>query len=148
MKIFKAIIISSLTIPVLIALTFTGIALVFLISMLIQDNEHNKGWLGMIYGGFVYSYFALLLSSIPTIVFGWPASVIANKYGYLNKQIVLPGSIMLGGLFLCGVGALFFKSIDLQVIVWLFITGAVGGFINGAVFLRYMKTNKSLQSAD
>lgn len=139
MRILKAILISSLSIPVLIFVIFAGVGLVFLVAMLFQEDGYNRGWLGMVYAGAMYSYFALLVSSIPTFAFGWPACLIANRFGHLNKQVVLPGSALLGGMFLGAAGALFFKSEDVQIILWLFLAGAIGGFINGAVFLRYLE---------
>lgn len=145
MRIFKAIIISSLSIPVLIFVIFSGVGLVFMVAMLIQEGEYNKGWLGMVYAGAIYGYFALLVSSIPTIALGWPVSIIANRFNYLRKQVVLPGSALVGGVFLGVAGALFFKSVNVQVILWLFLVGAVGGFINGAIFLRNMKPNNQIK---
>lgn len=145
MRIFKALVISSLSIPVAVFVILSGVSLVFMISMLIKDGEYNKGWLGMVYGGAVYSYFALLVSSIPTMALGWPASIIANRFGCLNKRLVLPGSALLGGLFLGVAGALFFKFTDVQIVLWLFLAGAIGGLINGTIFLRYLKPNNSLE---
>ena len=112
-----------------------------MVAMLIKDAEYNKGWLGMVYAGAVYSYFAFLISSIPTMALGWPASIIANRFGCLKKKVVLPGSALLGGMFLGVAGALFFKSSDVQIILWLSLAGAIGGLINGAVFLRFLKPN-------
>lgn len=141
MRIFKALLISSLSIPVLVFVVLSGVGLVFMVVMLIKDAEYTKGWLGMVYAGAVYSYFALLISSIPTMALGWPSSIIANRFGCLNKKVVLPGSALLGGMFLGIAGALFFKSSDVQIVLWLFLAGAIGGLINGAVFLRYLKPN-------
>lgn len=141
MRIFKALLISSLSIPVLILVIFFGVGLVFMVAMFIHDGEYNKGWLGMVYGGASLSYLALLVSSIPTMVLGWPASSIANRYGYLNKEVVLPGSALLGGVFLSVAGALFVTTSDVQFVLWLILAGALGGFINGLVFLRFLKPN-------
>jgi len=144
MRIFKALLISSLSIPVLILVIFFGVGLVFMVAMFIHDGEYNKGWLGMVYGGAGFSYFALLVSSIPTLALGWPASIIANRFGYLNKKVVLPGAALLGGVFLGVAGALLSGSSNVQSVLWLFLAGAVGGLINGAVFLRYLKPNPRL----
>jgi len=130
----------------LVFLIFLGVGLVFMVATLIQDSEYNRGWLGLVYAGAVYSYFALLVSSIPTIALGWPASLIADRFSHLSKQVILPGSALLGGIFLGAAGALFFKSNDFQIIVWLFLAGAIGGLINGAVFLKYLKPNNSSNS--
>ena len=140
MRIFKALTISSLSIPVLVFVIFSGVGLVFMVVMLIKDGEYNKGWLGMVYAGAVYSCFALLVSSIPTMVLGWPASIMANRSGCLSRKVVLPGSALLGGMFLGVAGALFFKSSDVQVALWLFLAGAIGGLINGAVFFEVFET--------
>ena len=140
MRIFKALTISSLSIPVLVFVIFSGVGLVFMVVMLIKDGEYNKGWLGMVYAGAVYSCFALLVSSIPTMVLGWPASIMANRFGCLSRKVVLPGSALLGGMFLGVAGALFFKSSDVQVALWLFLAGAIGGLINGAVFFEVFET--------
>ena len=115
-------------------------------AMFIHDGEYNKGWLGMVYAGAGYSYFALLVASIPTMALGWPASIIADRFGCLNKMVVLPVSALLGGLFLGVAGALLFKSSDVQSFLWLFLAGAIGGLINGAVFLRYLKPNNRFNS--
>lgn len=146
MRIFKALVFSSLSIPVLVFVIFSGVGLVFMGATLIHDGEYNKGWLGMVYGGAVYSYMTSVVSSIPTLALGWPASIIANRFGCLNKKVVLPGAALLGGMFLSVAGALFFKSSDAQIVMWLFLAGAIGGLINGAVFLRYLKPNNSLNS--
>ena len=146
MRILKAIVISSLSIPVLVFGIFAGVGLVFLVAMFIQEGGYNKGWLGMVYAGAIYSYFALLVSSIPTIALGWPASLIANRFHHLRKQVVFPGAALLGGVFLSVAGALFFKSTDVQIIFWLFLAGAIGGLINGAVFWAYLKPNNSFNS--
>lgn len=146
MRIFKALVISSLSIPVLVFVIFSGVGLVFMGAMFIHDGEYNKGWLGMVFAGVGYSYFALLVSSIPTMALGWPASIIANRFGCLNKMVVLPVSALLGGTFLGVAGALFFKSSDVQIALWLFLAGAIGGLINGAVFLRYLKPNNRFNS--
>jgi ABC-type Mn2+/Zn2+ transport system permease subunit len=76
---------------------------------------------------------------------GLPASLPIGL-AILSKQVVLSGSALLGGIFLGAAGALFFKSADVQIILWLFLAGAIGGFINGAVFLRYLKPNDTPQS--
>ena len=110
-----------------------------MVEMFVQDGEYNKGWLGMVYAGATYSYMAVLISSIPTIVLGWPASLMADKYGCLRKQIILLGAALLGGVFLVASGALFFKATDFLIILWLFVAGALGGLLNGGVFLRYLK---------
>jgi hypothetical protein len=146
MRIFKALVISSLSIPLLVFAILSGVGLVSMVVMLIQEGEYNKGWRGMFYAGAVYSYFALFLSSIPTMVLGWPASVIADRYDYLNKKVILSGSALLGGVSLGVVGSVIFKTIDAQVALWLFLAGAIGGFFNGAVFLRYLKPNNSFNS--
>jgi hypothetical protein len=146
MRIFKALVISSLSIPLLVFVILSGVGLVFMVVMLVKEGEYDKGWFGMVYAGAVYSYFALLLSSIPTMVLGWPASVIADRYGYLSKKVVLFGSALLGGVFLGVVGSAMFKTVDTQVVLWLFLVGTIGGLFNGVVFLRYLKPNDSFNS--
>lgn len=145
MRIIRALVISSLSIPVLVFVILSGVGFVFMVAMLIKDGEYNKGWLGMVYGGAVYSYFALFVSSIPTMALGWPASIIANRFDCLTKKVVLPGSALLGGLFLAIAGALFLKSSEIQIVLWLFLAGTIGGLINGSVFMRYLKPNKPLE---
>lgn len=114
-----------------------------MVVMFIKEGEYNKGWLGMIYAGAVYSYFALFLSSVPTMVLGWPASVVANRYDCLNKKVVLSGSALLGGIFLGVVGATLFKTVEAQVVMWLLLAGTIGGIFNGVVFLKYLKPSNS-----
>ena len=143
MRMIRAIVISSLTIPALIFVIFLGIGLVFLATTLFQSGEYNKGWFGMVYAGSAYGYFAVLLSSIPTIVLGLPASLLAKKYNLLNRQVILLGAFVLGALFLAVAGAFIFKSYSIQAFVWLFVVGGVGGLINGTVFIRQMKPNNS-----
>ena len=145
MRIFKALVIASLSIPVLVFAILSGVGLVFMVAMLIKDGEYNKGWLGMVYAGAMYSYFALLVSSIPTMAIGWPASLIADRFGRLSKQVVLPGAALLGGMCLGAAGALFFKTVDAQIILWLFLSGVIGGLLNGAVFMRYLKPNTAFE---
>jgi len=143
MRIFRALVISALSIPFLVFVIFAGVAFVFMIAILVKKGEYDEGWLGIVLAGAVYGYFALLLSSIPTMVFGWPASVIAERHGYLNKKVILSGSTVLGGVFLGIVGVLLFKSLDAQLVLWMVLAGTLGGFVNRVVFLRYLKPNNS-----
>lgn len=145
MRIFKAIVISSLSIPFLVFVIFSVVGLVFLITAQIDGNEHNNGWFGMVYAGAVYGYLALLFSGIPTIAIGWPVSLIAKRLGHLNKKVVLLGSALLGSIFLSVAGAILLKSLNAQIILWLLIAGAVGGLINGVIFLRNLKPKKVIR---
>jgi hypothetical protein len=112
-----------------------------MVVTLLKSGEYNKGWLGMVYAGSVYGYFAILLSSIPTIVFGLPVSLLVKQYNLFNRQAILLGAFILGALFLAVAGAFIFKSYSIQVFAWLFVAGGVGGLINGAVFILQMKPN-------
>lgn len=145
MRIIRAIVVSSITIPALIFVVFLGIGVVFLVASLFQSGEYNKGWLGMVYAGSVYGYFAVLLSSVPTIALGLPASFLAKKYNLLKQQVILLGAFLLGAFFLAIAGSFIFKSYSIQVFAWLFIVGGIGGLINGAVFIRQIKPNNGLQ---
>ena len=143
MSIIRAIVISSLIIPALIFVIFLGVGIVFLVATLIQSGEYNKGWFGIVYAGTAYGYVAVLLSSIPTVVLGLPACLLARKYNYMSRKVILLGAFLLGALFLAVAGAFFFKSYSIQAFAWLFATGGIGGLINGAVFVRQMKPGDS-----
>ena len=143
MRIIRAIIIAAMTIPAFIFVLFFGVGLMIMVITLFQSGEYNKGWFGMVYAGSAYGYFAVLLSSIPTIAFGLPASFLAKKCNVLNRQVILLGAFLLGAIFLAVAGAFIFKSYSIQVFLWLFAVGGIGGLINGAVFIKQMKPNNS-----
>ena len=145
MRIIRAMVVSSLTIPAMIFVVFLGIGIVFLVVTFFQSGEYNKGWLGIVYAGSAYGYFAVLLSSVPTIALGLPASFLAKKYNLLNQQIILPGAFLLGAFFLAIAGSFIFKPYSIQVFAWLFIVGGMGGLINGVVFIRQIKPINGLQ---
>ena len=136
----KNIVIASLSIPLLILAIFSGVGLVMLASDLIRGSEYNHGWFGIIYAGLIYSYFSLLVSSIPVIVVGLPISLIAKKYNRLNGRIILAGAGMLGALFLSISSVIFFNSFNEELICWAILIGALGGLLNGYVFFRCLKT--------
>ena len=139
----KQILISAITIPVLILVIFIGVGFVFLISEFINAGEYNEGWLGLVYAGAVYSYFAVLISTIPTVVVGLPASLAAKKYGFLKRGYIISGASILGGIFMAIASTLLFKAVTLVSIIWFAIAGSIGGLINGYVFWRQMKPNKA-----
>lgn len=141
----KAILISALTIPVIVLAFFVIIGIVFLLSELISSGSYNNGWLGLLYAGAVYGYFAVLISSIPTIVLGLPASMFARKYGYLRRGYIILGATVLGGLFLGVASILLFKTATLQSAFWFAFAGAVGGSINGYAFWKSMKPNNQIK---
>lgn len=108
----RSLIIAAVSIPLLIFVVFLGVAIAFLITELINERKYNNGWLGIIYGGSSFSFFALLLSTIPTITLGWPACLIAKKYNMLNRKTILIGSALIGALFLPIFGYTYFSSFN------------------------------------
>ena len=136
MKIVKAILIASCSVPALVFAIFLLAGVTFLISELIDKGEYTNGWLGIVYAGSMYAYFSVPISTIPTIVLGLPISLLAEKYGYLTKRVVLTGAAIIGGLFLIAAAIVFFETINIELIVWSFIAGGIGGLINGYVFQK------------
>jgi hypothetical protein len=55
------------------------------------------------------------------------------------------GATITGGLFLIAAAIVFFETINIELIVWSFIAGGIGGLINGYVFLKAKKPNNRLQ---
>lgn len=145
MKIIKAILIASISVPALVFSIFILAGAAFLVSELIKKGEYTNGWLGIVYAGSMYAYFAVPLSTAPTIVLGLPISLLAEKYGFLTKRVVLVGATITGGLFLVAAAIVFFETINLELIVWSFIAGGIGGLINGYVFQKAKKPNNRLQ---
>ncbi len=140
MRVLRAIAVSSLAIPALVFLVFLGAGLVVLGLELASSGKYSNGWIGIIYAGGVYACFAALLSTIPTIVIGIPASLMARKYGLLNNKTVLIGAGILGGMFLGVSAILFFETGDnVKVFLSGVAAGGIGGLLNGYVFLKYMK---------
>lgn len=129
-------------------MVFFGLSLTFLITNLITDLEYKNNWLGVVYAGLIYSYFAALISSIPTILLGWPASLIAQKKNALNAKTIMPGAAILGSLYLSIFGSLLFKSLEVGVLFWLACIGFGGGLFNGYIFLKSLKPNKNRNEMD
>ncbi len=144
---FRAILISSVAIPVIVITLFTITGLIFLVVELISGGGYSNGWLGLLYAGVVYGYFAVLISSIPTIVLGWPTCLVAKKYGYLKRGYAIFGAAVLGGLFLGLASTLLFKTVTPQSLFWFALAGGVGGLINGYVFWKNMKPNNQIKPA-
>ena len=145
MKIVKAILIASISVPALVFAIFLLAGVGSLISELIDKGEYTNGWIGIVYAGSMYAYFAVPISTVPTIVLGLPISLLAEKYGFLTKRVVLTGAAITGGLFLVAAAIAFFKTINIELIVWSFIAGGIGGLINGYVFQKAKKPNNRLQ---
>jgi len=111
MKVIKPVLISSLAIPGAILLLFVTTGVAFLAVELVRTGGYSNGWVGLLYAGMAYAYIAALVSTIPTIVLGLPASLIARKYGVLTRKVILVVAPLLGALFLGIAGALFFKKV-------------------------------------
>jgi ABC-type spermidine/putrescine transport system permease subunit II len=141
MKVIKPILISSLAIPGAIFLLFVMTGVAFLAIELFSTGSYSSEWAGLLYAAMAYTYIAALVSTIPTIVLGLPASLIARKYGFLTKKVILVVAPLLGALFLSIAGALFFKRVDMQVFLWFMLAGGLGGLVNGYVFLRACKAS-------
>ena len=145
MRILKAILIASLSMPALIFLIFFVTGIVFLVADVIDKGEYSNGWLGLVYAGSVYAYFAMLLSTIPTIVLGLPMSLIAKKYGVLNQKVIFIGAAVAGGVFLAISTILYFEAADIELFLWALLVGSAGGLLNGYVFHKNSKPNKRPQ---
>ncbi len=139
MKIFKAIAMSSLFIPLLVFVLYVTGGFILLVSELISYGKYDNGWIGFIYAGAMYSYFSALVSSVPTFILGLPSYLIAKKYNVLSKKLILVGAIALGGLYLSIASTVFFNVETLQGFLWLALAGSLGGLVNGLVFLKYIK---------
>ena len=120
--------------------------IIILFSGLVNGAGYGKGWLGMVYAGLTYSYFAVLISSIPTLILGIPAGLLAKKHNALNPTVILIGATVLGSLFLSLGAALYSSPFDVDLFWWAMIIGALGGLFNGYVFLTRFKPNKSLKN--
>lgn len=142
----RSIIIASLSIPALILTIFSGVGVIFLLSSLLSGSGYNEGWFGMVYAGLVYSYFAVLISSIPTLILGFPAALLAKKYNALNTTVILLGSTLLGSLFLSLGVAIYIKPFTIEFFWWSMLVGALGGLFNGYIFISRLKHNNALNS--
>ena len=145
MRIIKAILVASISVPALVFSIFLLAGVAFLVSELIDKGEYTNGWLGIVYAGSMYAYFSVPLSTAPTIVLGLPISLLVEKYGFLTKRVVLTGATITGGLFLVAAAIVFFETVNLELMVWSFIAGGVGGLINSYVFQKAKKPNNRLQ---
>ena len=139
MRIIRAIVIASFSVPVLVFILVLGVSLGFLGTEFFGDGEHSSGWPGIVYAGAMYAYIAILISTIPTIVLGLPMCLVAQKYGFLTNKVVLIGAVIAGGLYLGIAAALFFETVSVQLFLWIMFAGGVGGVLNGYVFLRFSK---------
>jgi len=145
MSVFKAILIASLSMPALVFIIFFTTGVVFMVSEAINSGEYNNGWLVIVFAGSIYAYLSLLLSTAPTIVLGLLISSLANKYGILNHKVIFAGAPVLGGLFLATAAILFFRTVDIELVMWSFIAGCVGGLFNAYVFQKVKRPNIGLQ---
>lgn len=134
----KAIVIASFSVPILVFTLFVVTGFIFLASDL-SSEKYSNGWAGLVYAGATYGYFSVLISTIPTIVLGFPAALIASKYGWLKKRYILAGAVSLGGLFLGAASTVLFKEMTMQSVFWFLLAGSVGGLINGYVFWKLIK---------
>ena len=114
-----------------------------LIITLLGGYGYNNGWLGMVYAGLIYSYYAVLLSSIPTLLLGLPISLLVKKYNVLEDRTILLGAAILGALFLSFTGMFFFDLFDKELFFFLIFIGALGGLLNGYIFKINLKPNKN-----
>jgi len=140
-----SIIIASLSIPVLIFVIFSGIGIVILVSGLLSGTGYNNGWVGMVYAGLIYGYFAVLISSAPTLIFGIPVALLAKKYNALNTTAILLGATLLGSLYLSLGVSLYVSPFDIDLFWWSMLIGAFGGLFNGYVFLSRLKPNNAFK---
>ena len=141
MRIFRAIIVSSLSIPALVFFVFLVTGIIIQLVELVNTGDLNRSWLGMTYAGAVYAYISLLISTLPTIALGYPISLCAEKYGYLRGRVVLIGAAIIGGFFLGIASSVTIEAMDAQLFIWDFIVGAFGGLFNGYIFMKQMKPN-------
>lgn len=146
MRIVKAILIASFSIPVMVFMIFLVAGIVFLVSDVVESGEYDNGWLGIVFAGSVYAYFSFLLSTAPTIVLGLPICLLAKKYGFLTRKVILVGAAVTGGLFLVVAALVFFDTVNIELITWSFVVGGVGGLINGYVFQKVKKPDNRLQT--
>lgn len=145
---FRHIAITSLSIPILILVLFFGVSLIFLAVDLSSGSEYSNSWLGIAYAGLIYSWFAVLISSLPTIAIGLPASLVAKKNNALNAKTILLGASILGAIFLSFFGMILFNSYEIKVFIWLAFIGFFGGLFNGYIFLKVLKPNKTRNEMD
>lgn len=143
MSLLKAILIASVSIPALIFLLFSGAAIFFLVAGVIDSGAYDKGWSGVIFAGSVYAYFALLLSTAPTIILGLPMSLLARKHGVLNRKVIFTGATVAGGLFLAVSDTFLSKTVNIELFLWSFVAGGLGGLFNGYVFSVVYETRQT-----
>ena len=117
-----------------------------MLSGVVMDGEYSDRWLGFVNAGAAYGYIALLASSVPTLVLGWPVSLFAHRHHLLKQNIVLLGAMLLGSLYLGATGSVIFKSFNLQALLLFIAAGGIGGLINGAIFFKMIKPNTSLNT--
>lgn len=117
---------------------FTATGLILLVSDLISSGKYSHGWVSLVYAGAIYSYFSALISTIPTIVLGFPAAVIASRYRWLKKCYILAGAASLGGLFMGAASTVLVKGPTMESVFLFLLIGSVGGLINGYVFWKFI----------
>jgi hypothetical protein len=143
MKIYKAIFLSALFVPALIFSFFIFVSVFFLGFKLFQNYEYNSGWIGIMHFGATCGFAALLVSSLPTVILGLPAILLAQKTNLLNKKSILLGAFLLGAMFLLISGSILLNNVNPNVFLWLMLAGGFGGLINGVVFIRFLKINQN-----
>lgn len=145
--ILKAIVMASLSIPVMIYLLFIVIGIVFFVTQLIHTGELSSNSLGMLFAGNGYAFIALIISSVPTFVLGYPISLYAHKKGFLSKKVILIGSPVIGGLYLSIASIIYITNPSLESLLWIMLIGCGGGLFNGYIFMRCLKPNNTVKFA-
>ena len=139
MKIGKAIVISSLVIPVLVFCVIFIFGLFYVGTELINDPSKING---IFNAALAHAYIATYLSTLPVLILGYPISLYADKRGYLNKKVILIGSTILGGVVVSFIFSGFAVTTNILYFLQVFALGALGGLFVGYVFFLILKPNK------
>ena len=138
MKIYRAIFISASFFPVLSFSLFVFLSIAFVAIKFLQTGQYNSGWIGIVHIGTVYSFIAFLLSSIPTVIMGLPVALFFHKFKRINMTGSLITSFILAALFMTAVTILFFSQVDIEIRLFMILTGGTAALANGAVFFKVL----------
>ncbi len=135
---FRAILTAAFFFPVIIFLGTLVTGLIFELA----------GWYGsgnsqsIFYSGALYSFIALMIITVPTLVFGVPAMLLYRKYANWNRAIIVRNWMLVAAI-LSGIMAAFFLQLDhvWEVFLWA-VSGGFCGALNAIIFCRKMEHYK------
>ena len=145
MRIFKGLLLASITTPVLVFVLILSTGFIFTIIEYLRSSTGLDYIGGGAIGGSVYAFGTAIISIPATFLIGYPLASYAIYKNKLSIYSILVGAILSGALAFVVFLVVFISEYTDGLLTFAVIIGALGGLCNGTVFWFYMKKhNKSL----